>query len=314
MKRILVIGSINLDEVYSVSDIVVPGQTVSCDSYNRYLGGKGNNQAIALARAGANVAFGGKVGSDGSDAVGFLASCGVDTGRIGLSSGPTGRAVIQVDRRGENSIIVYGGANRDIGPNDIEAMLSGWGEGDAVLLQNEISSLAEAIRRAHERGMKVFLNPSPADSVIASLPLGLVDCLILNALEAALISGAESDTPDTLLSAVARRFPGAEILITLGSRGSLWHSGAGSAVSAGNTVRMGAASVTAVDTTAAGDTFTGYFIAARLRGAEPEASLREASAAAGLCVTKRGAVPSIPERQAVTDALGSGSLAFRDPP
>lgn len=308
MKRILVIGSINFDEVYSVTDIVIPGQTISCSSYNRYLGGKGNNQAIALARAGASVSFGGKCGSDGKDAVDFLASCGVDTDRIGVSSAPTGRAIIQVDRRGENSIIVYGGANRDIGLEDLEEILRGWGEGDSVLFQNEISSLAEAIALAHDRGLRVYLNPSPADSVINSLPLDLVDCLILNSLEASLISGLDERRSDALVTALVRKFPETEILVTLGAKGSLWSDGTG------ESVRMGAASVSVVDTTAAGDTFTGYFIAARLRGESPEKAMREASAAAGLCVTCAGAVPSIPERQKVLEALQSGSFVFSQAP
>jgi len=314
MKRILVIGSINLDETYSVRDIVLPGQTVSCGEYRRYLGGKGNNQSIALARAGASVSFAGKVGADGADALDFLASCGVDASRVGRSPGSTGRAIIQVDSHGENCIIVYGGANREIAAADIETMLTGWGEGDSVLFQNETSSLADGIVMAHERGLRVYLNPSPADSIITTLPLNLVNCLILNGLEASLITGLDGSSPDALLSALARKFPEMEILITLGSKGSLWLAGDGAPDEAGNTVRMGAAAVDAVDTTAAGDTFTGYFIAARLRGDAPAVAMREASAAAGLCVTRAGAVPSIPERQEVLQSLVSGSLGFRPAP
>ncbi len=314
MKRILVMGSINLDEVYSVRDIVIPGETISCQAYDRYLGGKGNNQAIALARAGAAVSFAGRAGADGAEAVEFLASAGVDVSRILRSPGPTGRAIIQVDSRGENCIIVYGGANREITGEDARAMLDGWGPGDSILFQNEISSLGEAIAHAHDRGLRVYLNPSPADSEILNLPLNLVDCLILNRVEASLLSGVSDNSPDALLSGLARRFPDAEILLTLGSRGALWLAGNGLRDEAGNSVRMGAALVEAIDTTAAGDTFTGYFIAARLRGDAPAAAMREAAAASGLCVTRAGAVPSIPERREVVQALMSGTVAFRGAP
>ncbi len=310
-SRILVLGSINLDEVFSVDTIVSPGETVSSLSYRRYLGGKGNNQAIALARAGAAVSFAGKIGPDGEAALGPLAEAGVDVARVGRGETPTGRAVIQVDREGENCIIVYGGANRDISPAEIGAMLEGWGAGDALLLQNEISSLAAAITLARDKGLRVYLNPSPADSSLLELPLHLVHCLVVNRSEAALLSGRPSQNGNQLIDALAERFPGAEVLLTLGADGALWRpagpltppGGDSESADKPQVLMVAAARVKPVDTTAAGDTFTGYFIAARLRGDSPQLALREAAAASGICVTRPGAVPSIPERKEVLPFL-----------
>lgn len=311
MKRILVIGSVNLDEVYSVSRIAVPGETVSCSAYNRYLGGKGNNQALALSRAGASVSFAGKIGRDGTEAVDALAALGVDVSRVLDTGSATGRALIQVDARGENCIIVHGGANREITPADVAGMLAGWGPGDSVLFQNEISSLSVAISMAHERGIRVYLNPSPADSSILALPLSLVDCLIVNRIEASLLANLDSFDGAALLAALGRRFPDTELLLTLGSEGAIWNSGSVSSSGAPEIVKTGAARVVAVDTTAAGDTFTGYFIAARLRGASASEALREAACAAGICVTRKGATPSIPVRKEVLAALESGETRPR---
>jgi ribokinase len=314
MPRILNIGSINLDEVFSVPHFIRPGETMSCRAYERFVGGKGNNQSTALGRAGARVHHGGKVGQDGLFAVELLAHSNVDTSRVRTAGVPTGRALIQVDETGQNCIILYGGANRDITHDDVDAFLKGWGKGDAILFQNEISALAYAMEEAKKRGLKIYFNPSPADDLLAELPLEAVDCFILNEVEGAMLTGQETGSGgagglqspetglqhiisggmesqvDSMLAALRKRFPGAELLLTLGAAGSLYSGPDG--------LRMAvpAKAVRAVDTTAAGDTFTGYFLAARLRGEDIRTALEEATAAAAFCVQKPGAAASIPYR------------------
>lgn len=295
MSRILNLGSINLDEVFTVPHFIRPGETMACRSYERFVGGKGNNQSTALGRAGAEVHHAGKVGPDGRFAVDLLRESGVDVSRVAESALATGRALIQVDAKGQNCIILYGGANRDIAESDVDAFLEGWGEGDAVLFQNEVSCLGYAMAQAKKRGMKIFLNPSPADEIIGTLPLDAVDCFILNELEGAMLAGLDAASGPAfageVLERLRRRFPKADLVLTLGADGARW-SGAG-----GESFAVPAAKVAPVDTTAAGDTFTGYLVAALLRGEAPAAAMREASAAAGICVTRVGAAPSIPYRR-----------------
>lgn len=293
MSRILNLGSINLDEVFAVPHFIRPGETMACTSYERFLGGKGNNQSTALGRAGAAVHHAGKVGEDGGAAVAALAASGVDVSRVGTSAKPTGRALIQVEERGQNCIILYGGANRSITHEDVDLFLEGWGRGDSVLFQNEVSSLDYAMERAAALGLRIFFNPSPADESIETLPLDLVSCFILNEVEAVMLGGQDGGgaDPRTMLASLRVRFPHADLVLTLGSQGVLFSGVDGADLS------VPAERVSAVDTTAAGDTFTGYYIAAVLRGEEPGAALAEATRAAAICVTRKGAAPSIPWRK-----------------
>ncbi|MDX9956962.1 MAG: ribokinase [Spirochaetia bacterium] len=313
MPRILNIGSINLDEVFSVPHFIRPGETMSCRTYERFVGGKGNNQSTALGRAGADVHHAGKIGQDGHFAAELLADSGVDISRVRSAEVPTGRALIQVDETGQNCIILFGGANRAITRDDIDSFLEGWSKGDSVLFQNEISSLAYAMDEARKKGLRIYFNPSPADELLAGLPLDAVDCFILNEVEGAMLAGAEasmgasqvawpdaapearpdaslSTDPDAMLAALRRRFPRAELLLTLGASGARFEGPDGIKVA------VQARRVKAVDTTAAGDTFTGYFIAARLREESPQKAMEEATAAAAICVQKPGAAASIPYR------------------
>jgi len=307
VARILNIGSINLDEVFSVPHFIRPGETMASLSYNRFIGGKGTNQSIALARAGASVAHAGMVGADGGVAVDLIGGAGVDISLIGTSGQPTGRALIQVDRMGQNCIILYPGANRAISESDVDRFLDGYGEGDFLLLQNETSCLAYAMERASSRGLKVFFNPSPAEEAITSLPLGTLDCLILNEVEGAFLAGLEpaeaqdmgggASMADLVLKALAKKFPRTNLVLTLGSAGVSYLGADGRAL------HHDAVDAEVVDTTAAGDTFTGYFIAAVMRGAGPELALHEASVAASICVSRQGASPSIPTRAELSPQL-----------
>lgn len=294
--RVLVIGSINIDDVFTVDRFVRPGETRSCVSYARHSGGKGGNQALALARAGASVHFAGKVGGDGLSLVDSLQHAGIDISRVAFSDVPTGRAIIQVQEDGQNCILLAPGANRQITPSDIDSFLEGWGEGDMVVFQNEISSMAYALDAAGRKGVSIALNPSPITDSLGSLPMEGVAWLILNETEGSALTGL--DDVQGMCRALRAKFPRTDIVLTLGAEG-LRYEGRD-----GLSIVMNAHAVEAVDTTAAGDTFTGYFLAGILCGKDARESLWTANLAAALCVTRAGAQPSIPTRAEVD------SLAF----
>jgi len=284
--KILNIGSMNIDLVYSVDHFVAAGETLASSKLERFSGGKGLNQSIALGRAGAQVFHAGKIGQDGLFLKKMLDDAGVDTGYVSVTDGATGTAIIQVQPDGQNCILLYAGANGEITPGDIDAALKGFQPGDLLLLQNEVSSLEHAIRAAKARGMYVCLNPSPVTDELLRMPLEMVDCFILNEVEAAQIGGGS--TPDELLDAMHKRFAQATVVLTLGEEGAVCQSG-------GECWRQPCYAAKAVDTTAAGDTFTGYFLAAFTAGTSIPEALRRAACAAAIAVSRPGAAPSIPQ-------------------
>lgn len=292
--KILNFGSLNIDYVYRVPRMVCPKETLACDGMEQFLGGKGFNQSVALARAGAPVFHAGLIGEDGDV---FLDACreyGIDAGHIRRIPGRSGHTIIQVDPAGENCILLYGGANRALDEAYIEQVLADFSAGDILLLQNEVNCLDVLIRAAHRRGMRILLNPSPCNEALDACDLRLVDCLLVNEVEGEQLSG-ESD-PERIPDAILRRYTGMSMLLTLGSRGAVFARQGQRvyqpAIRAGDTV----------DTTAAGDTFTGYFAAGLLEGLPVEQNLRRSAAAAGIAVTRKGASPSIPGL-AQTEAL-----------
>jgi ribokinase len=187
--KILNLGSLNIDYVYTVDEMVVPGQTLAAHGLHTGLGGKGYNQSLALARAGARVCHAGLVGHDGAALVETLAAAGVDTSRVGPSGGPSGHAVIQLDAHGQNGILVFGGANHQLDEPFVKKALAGFGRGDILLLQNETSCVACAMRLGKQRGMQVVFNPSPPHEVALGYPMKCVDLFILNEHEAAFWPG-----------------------------------------------------------------------------------------------------------------------------
>lgn len=286
--NILNFGSLNIDHVYRLPRFVRPGETAACSDYARFCGGKGLNQSIALARAGAHVFHAGKVGEDGGMLVAALEESGVDVRFVKTCQTATGHAIIQVDDAGENAIFLYGGANQTLTGDDVDRVLAHFGPGDLLLTQNETSAVPEILARAKAKGLTAAINPAPMGPKVADYPLADVDLLILNETEAeGLIGQSGKSGVDATLLALRGRYPAAKILLTLGSRGAVYADGE-------NVVRAAALAVKAVDTTAAGDTFIGYFLAALARGLEPSAGLSQACRAAALCVTRPGAAPSIP--------------------
>ena len=284
--KVLNFGSLNYDHFYEVEHIVRPGETISAGKYRLACGGKGLNQSVALAHAGANVFHAGKIGRDGEALLACLRVAGVNTNYVDVAEEvPSGHAIIQVDKNGQNSIIIHGGANRDIQKVDVSRVLGNFAPGDCLLLQNEVSCTAEMIGQAKKQGLTIFLNPSPMDERVAGYPLDKVDYFIINEIEGRDLSGASE--AQAIIAAMRTRFPTAAILLTLGEQGVLY-------ADRQTSLAVPAEKVHAIDTTAAGDTFTGFFIAQKLAGKPIENCLQTACHAAAICVTRPGAADSIP--------------------
>lgn len=292
--RVLSFGSLNLDLVYQVDHIVRGGETIDAGDVQTHCGGKGLNQSIALARGGADVAHAGIVGADGDMLLGICRESGVDVSRVRVGEGRSGHAIIQVDSRGQNSIILFGGTNRAVTQEYIDEALDGYGEGDLIVLQNEVSMLPQIIASAAARGMRVVLNPSPYDGRIDECDLGLVWLFFVNEVEGEQITG-ESE-PAKILDVFAERYPGANVVLTLGSEGAVAQFG-------GVRFEQPIIPTTAVDTTAAGDTFTGFFLAEYLRGGDAARAMLTAAQASSIAVSRAGAAPSIPTLDEVRAAL-----------
>lgn len=295
---ILNFGSLNIDFTYDVDSFVQAGQTISSTNLHVTAGGKGLNQSVALARAGAEVYHAGLIGSDGAFLTELLEKSGVNTQYVGVSSDVrTGNAIIQRNAQGDNCIILYPGANRAISPQMVDDVLAHFGEGDWLLVQNETSELAYIVDKASERGLKVALNPSPADSKLQTADMNKVSLFLLNEGEAAVLaSQKETDiSAERSMEILAQRYANATIVITLGSRGSLMHQ------PGGPTISQQAYTVKTLDTTGAGDTFTGYLLAGIVAGKKAENILNNASKASAIAVTRFGAAQSIPTQQEVND-------------
>ena len=289
--KLLVFGSLNIDHTYHLPHLVKEGETLSSTAYAKNEGGKGFNQAVALAKAGLDIFFAGAIGKDGLFLQEYLQSIGIDTAHIQVLDVPTGHAIIQVDAEGRNSIFLYGGANQAITEEHINQVLSHFQAGDYILLQNEISLGESILRKAHEKGMHIILNPSPISSELLAWPLELVDWFILNEVEGRDLTGCTD--PDAILDGLLARFSSAHIVLTMGDKGSIY-------ADAACRIHQNAIPAHVVDTTAAGDTFTGYFFAAMLSGKTTADALRISAAAASMAIAKPGAAKSIPLAKEVT--------------
>lgn len=288
LNSVLNYGSINIDHVYRVPQLVQPGETIASTDYRRGSGGKGYNQSIALARAGVRVAHAGKVGEDGAFLVDALRAEGVDTAYVDVGDEPTGHAIIQVDTHGENAIVLHRGANHAITAAEARTRIDACEPGSWLLLQNEISCLGEILQAGLSRGLRVALNPAPMTDAIAELPLDALSLLIVNAPEGAALSGEQQS--NAIVDTLHRRLPRTPLVVTLGSAGAYY-------VDATQRIFEPARVVDAVDTTAAGDTFVGYLLASLVAGSDPAEALTMATRAAALSVTRRGAAEAIPVRE-----------------
>ena len=285
MGKTLTFGSLNVDYVYHVPHFVAPGETLAASKREVNCGGKGLNQSIAAARAGAEVFHAGKIGADGQILTDMLSQSGVDISYIQHSSGPSGHAIIQVDPSGQNCILLFGGSNQEITTQEVDQVLANFGPGDRIILQNEINGLDYLMTQAARRGLRIVFNPSPIDESIFRLPLEETWLLIFNEIEGAALAGCDDE--EGILNTLRQRWPRCRLLLTLGSHGCVYDNGQ-------RRLRQGIYQAETVDTTAAGDTFTGYFVACMAAGRPEEECLDLASRAAAIAVSRPGAAPSIP--------------------
>ena len=300
VPKLVNLGSLCIDNVYRVPTIAAADETVASRSHQVFAGGKGLNQSLAAARAGAEVSHVGCVGSDGVWLRDLLADAGVDVGGVRVGPGPSSHAVIQVDDAGRNAIVIAGGANRTLNDGDLAAAVERVEAGDWLLLQNEINNLPDVLARARRAGCAVAFNVAPADERAAEYDLSAVKLLIVNAMEAVALAGVSE--PLAAARTLSERYPQAEIVLTLGAEG-LAHMGPG------GTASLPAFAVDAADETAAGDAFIGFLVASLLEGERLGEALRRASAAGALAVTKPGAAASIPSFADVRAFLASRAVA-----
>lgn len=293
--KILSFGSMNIDNTYSVDEFVQPGETMTAKNLSKFCGGKGLNQSIALASAGADVAHFGCVGEDGDILLDMLKSRGVNTDSvIKIDNITSGHAIIQVDSHGQNSILLYPGANRRMTPELIDRELEKYSCGDWLLIQNETNCLEYIMRAANKKGMKIAFNPSPMDGTVSTLPLELVDLFLVNEIEGAAVTGKE--ITEEITAEFENLFPNAAVILTLGKKGSIFKSEK-------DMLFQPSYCGTVKDTTGAGDAYTGFFIANYIKGVSPQECMRIAAMASTVQISRDGAAIAIPTKQEVLNAL-----------
>lgn len=292
--KVLNIGSMNLDLVYSVDHIVQPGETEASFALDTFLGGKGLNQSMALAKAGVEVYQGGMIGEDGQVFLDACAEYGVKADYIRTVPDKSGHAVIQRDKNAQNCILLYGGANQMLTEEYVDSVLANFEAGDILLLQNEVNQMPYIVEKAYEKGMQIALNPSPFNEKLSAVDMAKISIFLLNEVEGNQVTGLTD--PDEIIAEMLRRFPKAKIVLTLGKDGAVY-------ADAEQKHFQPIFKVQAVDTTAAGDTFTGYFLAGLLSGLPVPEILKMSAKASSIAVTRAGAVPSIPYRDEVLSAL-----------
>ena len=287
-------GSMNVDHVYSMQHFVQPGETLQSGAYNIYCGGKGLNQSVAAARAGAKILHAGMAGKGGEMLLSFLWENGVDISLIGTPEIAQGHAIIQVAESGENCIILYPGSNYAVTRDYIDRVLNSQETPQYVMLQNEISEVPYIIEAASKKGFQIVLNASPIDDALLEIDLSVVAWLLVNEIEGGCLTGEKE--PEAILAKLREKSPETGVVLTLGKEGAI--------CAKGNTViRQGIYPVETVDTTAAGDTFTGYFVAGLDGGKTLAEALQNAAAASAIAVTRPGAAPSIPYAHEITAFL-----------
>ena len=281
--KVLNFGSLNLDYVYQVESILIPGETQASKSRQTFCGGKGLNQSIALAKAGIPVYHAGLIGEGGEPLLEVCKENGVNTEFIRQIPGPCGHTVIQVDENGQNCILLFGGSNRSMTKEFVDTVLDSFEEGDIILLQNEINELDYIIDRAYEKHMMIILNPSPFDNALENCDLSKISLFLMNEIEGFQITGEKE--PDKILTKVKALYPKAKVVLTLGGDGSVYQ-----------------------DETAAGDTFTGYFISSIIDGLPVQDGLELAAKASAIAVSRPGATASIPLRSEVVKEKSNGKI------
>jgi ribokinase len=292
MVKILNYGSLNIDKVYKVDHIVKPGETITSSNFSIHAGGKGENQSAALGKAGMNVYHAGKIGTDGLFLLDLLKKCSVNTDFVSTDAQFTGQAIIQVADSGQNSIFLLSGGNRENSTKEIDAVLQNFKAGDYLILQNEINNVNYLIEQGKQKNMIICFNPSPFAPEIREYNLKAVDMFFVNEIEACQIleismdDSIKNDYPK-ILKKLCNIYCNAQIILTVGKKGSYYSDGK-------EVLHQPIIDTKVIDTTAAGDTFMGYFIASSILGFTKAKSLYYATLASSITVSKIGALESIP--------------------
>lgn len=221
--RILNMGSLNNDYVYTVDHMVMEGETLAATNLENFCGGKGLNQSIALANAGIEVHHAGLIGEDGDLLLETCKKYNVNTTLIKKTKGKSGHAIIQVDKNAKNSILLYGGSNRKISKTFVDEVLRHFESGDMLLLQNEISLMNYIVESAFEKGMTIVLNPSPFDEHLDSVDMSKISIFLMNEVEGAQIAGTEQ--AEEILETMKAKYPQAKVVLTLGGEGAVYQDG-----------------------------------------------------------------------------------------
>ncbi|MCC5957547.1 MAG: ribokinase, partial [Natronohydrobacter sp.] len=283
-------GSINIDHFYALPHLPLPGETLAATGYRMELGGKGANQSVAAARAGAVVRHIGAVGADGAAALFDLEAAGVDCRGVQRLEGPTGHALILLDDAGENSIVLHPGANRALDLAAALRALEGVELDDILLMQNETAHQAAVAEAAMGLGMDVIYSAAPFDLEAVQAVMPFVNTLVMNEVEAAQLQAA--------LNVPFEDLPVSNVVITRGAAGASWRS------RGMDVIEVAALPVQVVDTTGAGDCFVGALAAALDAGHVPEEAMRFAAAAAALQVSRPGTAAAMPGREEILALLG----------
>ena len=294
--KVLVFGSCNLDYIYKVPKIVSPGETLPIRKVAVSPGGKGLNQAVALKKAGLDVAFAGNIGPDGGMLRALLDKAGVDVSLLRAADDANGQAHIQVTDTGENAILLYPGANCRATRAQIDDAIARFDPGDVLVLQNEVNELSYLIDRAFERGLRTALNPSPFAPELLQTDLDKIWLMFVNETEAA--GFANGRALADFIADTRKTHPALRCVVTLGAAGSVYFD-------KDAVLRQAAFPADPVDTTCAGDTFTGYFTETLLRTGDPAAALRRASAASSVVISRIGAAGMIPSAEEVDRVLAA---------
>ena len=286
--KILSFGSLNIDYNYKLDHIVAPGETISSHDLIVTCGGKGLNQSIALRKAGAQVLHAGIIGYDGDMLKKTLEDAGVDTTLLKIDpDSKSGHTIIQIEEKtAQNCIIVCPGTNGMVEKDFIDEVVSHFEPGDYAVFQNEITNVDYAMKSCREKGLRVVFNPSPMTKELAASDIyQYVDDLFINEVEGEQMTG--TDDPEAILQSLKESWPQCRVILTLGSKGAV-------ILTEDGPYYQKAYPCEAVDTTGAGDTFSGYFTALSAADKTPAEALELSCKASSLAVRKMGAAASIP--------------------
>ncbi len=283
-------GSMNIDYVYRLDEFLRPGETKAARNRTIYCGGKGLNQSIACARSGLSIYHVGLIGTEGRFLKDKLDENGVHTDYTHDTDATCGHAIIQVNDHGQNSILLFPGTNALLTENLVDEVLCQFSENDVVLLQNETNLIPYIMRESAHKAMRIAFNAAPYSSEVKDFPIHLVKWLFVNEIEGSSLS--DQTKPQRIVTQLRQMYPNTDVILTLGAEGCIYAGVDGY-------FEVPAVNVVPVDTTAAGDTFTGYFLYGILNGFDALRSLQIASQACAIAIIRLGASDSIPFQEEV---------------